>query len=184
MTDRLAVFYDSSILDHDTGSGFFEAKASPYLPVVETHPENSERLQNMVEILHKGPISDGLDWFQGNIAERHDLERFHSAFYIDELATIPVNETRRFSATTVFGPGSYDICRKAAGQAIAAADHVFSGKCLKAFALVRPPGHHAQPDMADGYCFFNNIGVAIESLRARGLKSAAMTRWMCTRQWR
>ena len=177
MTDRLAVFYDSSILAHDTGGGFFEAKASPYLPVVETHPENSERLQNMLEILYKGPISDDLDWYQGDSAERQDLERFHLASYIDELATIPISETRWFSATTVFGPGSYDICRKAAGQAISAADHVFSGKSPRAFALVRPPGHHAQADMADGYCFFNNIGVAIESLRAQGLKTAAVIDW-------
>ena len=46
-----------------------------------------------------------------------------------------------------------------------------------AYALLRPPGHHAQPQMADGYCFFNNIGVAIEALRARGLKRAAVIDW-------
>ena len=177
MSDRLAVFFDPRIFDHDTGRGFFEAAASPHLQVLETHPENADRLRNMCAIISKGPISDAIDWLQGEPAAQDDLERFHLAEYIDELASIPVDETRWFSGTTVFGPGSYDVCCRAAGQAIAAAQHMYSGKSDIACALVRPPGHHAQPGMADGYCFFNNIGVAIESLRARGLKSAAVIDW-------
>jgi len=177
MIDRLAVFFDACIFDHDTGRGFFEASASPYLPIIENHPENAERTRNMLAVLQQGPIADALDWQRGEAALRTDLERFHRSNYIDELASIPPAETRSFSSTTVFGPGSYQICCKAAGQAIAAANHVFDGQGKLAYALVRPPGHHAQPQMADGYCFFNNIGVAIEALRARGLKSAAVIDW-------
>ena len=177
MTQRLAVFFDPSIFEHDTGRGFFEAAASPYLPVVETHPENSERCQNMLAVLQHGPIAEAIDWYQGKAAQRADLERFHAPGYIDELEAIPVDETRWFSGTTVFGPGSYEVCVAAAGQALAAAEHVFAGNARVAYALLRPPGHHAQPQMADGYCFFNNIGVAIEALRARGLKSAAVIDW-------
>ena len=177
MSDRLAVFFDPCIFDHDTGSGFFEAAASPYLPVVETHPENAERARNMYAVLQQGPIAAAIDWHRGEPAQRADLERFHVPDYIDELESIPVDETRWFSGTTVFGPGSYRICCAAAGQAIAAANHVHAGNNRIAYALLRPPGHHAQPRMADGYCFFNNIGVAIEALRARGLKSAAVIDW-------
>ena len=177
MSERLAVFFDACIFNHDTGSGFFEAVPSPYLPVIENHPENAERARNMLAVLQHGPISDALDWQRGEAAQRSDLERFHTSTYIDELESIPPNETRSFSSTTVFGPGSFEICCKAAGQAIAAAGHVFDGHDKLAYALVRPPGHHAQPEMADGYCFFNNIGIAIEALRARGLKSAAVIDW-------
>jgi acetoin utilization deacetylase AcuC-like enzyme len=177
MTDRLAVYFHPSIFDHDTGSGFFEADASPYLSVVEKHPENDDRLRNMLAVLQRGPISEAIDWFQGDSAARADLERFHHAAYIDELESIPATETRSFSSTTVFGPGSFRICVDAAGQALAAANHVYDGNGGIAYALVRPPGHHAQPRMADGYCFFNNIGVAIEALRARGLERAAVIDW-------
>ncbi len=177
MAERLAVFFDPCIFEHDTGQGFFEARESPYLPVIETHPENADRLRNMLGVLQQGPIAEALEWYTAAAAERKDLERFHSTTYVDELASNPSGETRWYSGTTVFGPGSYEICRTAAGQAMAAASHVFDGKGRLAYALVRPPGHHAQPDMADGYCFFNNIGVAIESLRLRGMKSAAVIDW-------
>ena len=177
MSDRLAVFFDPCIFDHDSGRGFFEASPSPYLPVIENHPENAERTRNMLALLQQGPVADALDWYKGEAARRADLERFHTAAYVDELESIPSNETRAFSSTTVFGAGSYDICCAAAGQAIAAARHVFDDRGKLAYALVRPPGHHAQPEMADGYCFFNNIGVAIEALRARGLEKAAVIDW-------
>ena len=177
MSERLAVFFDPAVLEHDTGEGFFEAPASPILPVSETHPENRARLENMLGVLRQGPIAEWLDWYQADAAGRDELERFHTADYVAELASIPVADTRAFSGTTVFGPGSFDICSRAAGQAIAAADRVFHGKHDVAYALLRPPGHHAQPALADGYCFFNNIGIAIENLRAQGLQRAAVIDW-------
>ena len=176
MSERLTVFYDERVLEHDTGSGFFEAAASPYLIHRETHPENRLRVENMAAVLREGPIAAALDWRQAPGAGREDLERFHDSAYLDELMSIPVAERRVMSSTTVFGPNSFELCRLAAGQAIATAAHAFAGKGI-AYALLRPPGHHAQPAMADGYCFINNIGVAIERLRAQGLKRAAVIDW-------
>ena len=177
MTDRLAVFFNPRVLQHDTGTGFFEAKTSPYLPVTEKHPENDLRLQNMHGVLTSGPIAPSIDWHDADAATRADLLRFHEPDYVDELASIAADETRAYSSTTIFGPGSYDVCRLAAGLAIAAADHVYQDRVRLAYAMARPPGHHAQPGMADGYCFFNNIAVAIEKLRTRGLRRAAVIDW-------
>ena len=142
---RLAVFYHPDVLTHATGSGFFEAAASPVLAMAETHPENAERLQNMLSVLERGPIADALDWFEAEVATREDLERFHASAYIDELADIPLDETRWFSGTTVFGPGSYQACVRAAGLTLAAAQSVYAGRVPVAYALVRPPGHHVRP---------------------------------------
>ena len=114
MNDRVAVFFDPCIFNHDTGKGFFEAQASPYLPLLEPHPESSERVRNMHAVLKDGPIAELLDWHTGETASRADLERFHSSAYIDELVAIPVSASRVFSSTTIFGPGSFAICRKAA----------------------------------------------------------------------
>lgn len=177
MQERLAVYFDSCVFQHDTGEGFFEASASPYLPVIEAHPENGDRLRNMHGVLQNGPIAEALDWYQGEAACRADLQGFHTAAYIDEIAAIPETEMRAFSSTTIFGPGSLDICCKAAGLVLAAANHVYQQQGKLAYALVRPPGHHAQPGMADGYCFFNNIGIAIEKLRSQGLKRAVVIDW-------
>ena len=62
MADKLAVFFHPCIFDHDTGHGFFEADASPYLPILERHPENGDRTRNMFSVLQQGPIREALDW--------------------------------------------------------------------------------------------------------------------------
>ena len=62
MTSRLTVFHDDRIFDHDTGEGIFDAEVSPFLDVPERHPENAQRLRNMVSILKRGPLKDRIDW--------------------------------------------------------------------------------------------------------------------------
>jgi acetoin utilization deacetylase AcuC-like enzyme len=177
VTRRITVFYSPVVLQHDTGTGVFEAAPSPLLTLAEGHPENAERLENMLSILKKGPIADRLDWREAPPAEWEQLTSFHDAAYLDSLRRIPEGESRRATSTTVFGPGSGPAILAAAGQAIAAVEHVWSGQAGFAYALVRPPGHHAQPKTADGYCFVNNVGVAVQAARARGLRRAAVIDW-------
>ena len=74
MSERLAVFFDPCIFDHDTGRGFFEASPSPYLPIIENHPENADRVRNMLAVLQQGPIADALDWHRGEAALREIKE--------------------------------------------------------------------------------------------------------------
>lgn len=177
LRDRLSVFFDPRVLDHNTGVGFFESAPSPYLAVQEQHPENADRVRNMQAVLKNGPISDSLDWFGAEPATRADLLRFHTDAYLQSLESLTVDETHWFSSTTPFGPETYDICRVASGLALSAAAQVWSGDATRAYVLCRPPGHHAQPAMADGYCFINNVGVAIESLRSHGMKRACVIDW-------
>jgi acetoin utilization deacetylase AcuC-like enzyme len=177
MPPRIAVYFGPLALRHDTGTGVFETDPSPLLAVAEIHPESAPRLENMVSILQKGPIADRLDWSEAPPAEIEAMARFHDAAYLEKLRDIPENESRRATSTTVFGAGSWQPICSAAGQAIAAVDHVWSGAGKLAYALVRPPGHHAQPTLTDGYCFVNNIGVAIETARTRGLRRVAVIDW-------
>ena len=174
---RLSVFFDERIFEHDTGRGFFETRSSPYLPVLEQHPENAERVQNMHGLLSDGPINDCIEWRGALPVSEKAMRLFHDDAYLNELASIPVDAERWCTGTTRFGPGSYEIVRISAGLAVAAAQDVWQGKSTIAYALCRPPGHHAQPNCADGYCFVNNIGVAIEVLRSEGLKRAAVIDW-------
>lgn len=174
---RLAVFYRPEVLDHDTGYGFFEAPRSELLPVPEIHPENAQRIVNMKGILESGPIAGSIDWRDAKAAAEETILRFHTERYLEFLCSLDPDTTHWLTGTTPLGPGGYEIAKIAAGVTIAAVEHVWLERGKMAYALVRPPGHHAQPSAADGYCFINNIGVAIEQARQQGLRRAVVIDW-------
>jgi acetoin utilization deacetylase AcuC-like enzyme len=165
------------VLDHDTGRGLFEAAPSDLLDVPELHPENAERVRNMVSVLHRGPIAERLRWHQGRPASEQELAAGHDPAYIAGIRDACESGGRRLSATTVLSAGSWQPILAAAGTAIEAGDAVISGRCRIAYALVRPPGHHAGPASADGYCFFNHAALVAERARAAGLERIAIIDW-------
>mgnify|MGYP000190924982 CR=1 FL=1 len=103
--------------------------------------------------------------------------KFPSLDYIDELveadsnADVPIE----FCSGTRFVVGSLDIALLAAGTTLDAMRSILDGQSKLAYALVRPPGHHAQPTRADGYCFVNNAGLAVElATSSYGIKRVAV----------
>jgi acetoin utilization deacetylase AcuC-like enzyme len=78
---------------------------------------------------------------------------------------------------SVYGPGTLDAALAAAGSSLEAADAVLGSETDVALALVRPPGHHAQPAQADGYCLFNNAALAAERARRAGVDRVAVVDW-------
>lgn len=175
MSDRLSIFWHAAVLDHDTGSGVLEAAPEPDLGISEPHPENAQRVRNIKTVLERGPLAPRIDWRDGRLASRAELEGFHDPGYLDRLEALD-SVGGRVTGTTVFGVGSWIPIRAAAGTTLEAMAHVVDGKGM-AYALVRPPGHHAARDRADGYCFVNNIGVAVEWARARGVARIAVVDW-------
>ena len=127
MTQKMQVYYSPLVLQHPTGAGVFEAAPSPLFERDEIHPENAERIRKMRSVLHRGPIATLLDWHEAAPASDDAILRFHQTDYLASLRAIPHNESRRVTATTVFGPGSLAAVAAAAGQAIAAVDHVWQG---------------------------------------------------------
>ncbi|KAL6841478.1 hypothetical protein ACP4OV_028621 [Aristida adscensionis] len=160
---KLAVFWHDGMLAHDAGCGVFYSGHDPgFLDVLDNHPENADRVRNMVSILRRGPIAPLLSWHSGRPAHAAELLSFHSAEYIDELvAANAAGEARKMCAGTFLNPGSWAAALLAAGTTLAAAEHILDGHGDTAYALVRPPGHHAQPGGADGFCFLNNAGLAV-----------------------
>lgn len=75
---------------------------------------------------------------------------------------------------TFLNPGSWEAALLAAGTTLSAMKHILEGKGKIAYALVRPPGHHAQPTRADGYCFLNNAGVAVQLALSSGCRKAVV----------
>lgn len=95
-------------------------------------------------------IVDEVEFIRATPARKEDIEAVHSTSHIGHVSRL----------------GLYDIAALAAGGAIQAAR---TGLVEPCFALVRPPGHHAYPDASYGYCFFNNIAIALEHLRRERL---------------
>lgn len=78
LSHRIDVFWHEGMLNHDTGSGVFDTGEDPgFLDVLDKHPENSDRIKNMVSILKRGPLSPFITWHYGRHALLSELLSFH-----------------------------------------------------------------------------------------------------------
>ena len=105
-------------------------------------------------------------------ATREELLRVHAADHVDAIARTS-GRAVMLDPDTFTSPESAEIAALAAGAAVQAVDHAIDRK-EAAFALVRPPGHHAERDRAMGFCLFNNIAVAAAHAQQRGLARIAV----------
>jgi acetoin utilization deacetylase AcuC-like enzyme len=175
--DALQIFWHDDALLHDTGSGVFEQPPSPLLAEPELHPENAVRLLNMKAILERGPLAERVRWRGGRHADPHELELVHDRDYVESVHRFCANGGGVLTWSTPVSERSWEAALAAAGTTLAAADAVLAGEAHAAYALVRPPGHHAQPAQADGYCLFSNVALAAEHARRRGAERVAVLDW-------
>jgi acetoin utilization deacetylase AcuC-like enzyme len=140
------------------------------------HPECPERLQAIEDQL----ISHGMDGLlerrEATPATREQIERVHRPDYVDSLERAsPASGYYPIDPDTSMNSHTLAAATLAAGAAVAATDAVMAGEMENAFCCVRPPGHHAEPDRAMGFCFFNNVAVAARhALAAHGLERVAI----------
>lgn len=139
---------DPVMLDHVNGPG---------------HPERPERLAAVLANLEGHPVA-GTRFVAPRLATPGELARVHDRGYIEAL-TRHRGRSVQLDGDTAMSPGSYDAALHAAGAAIQAVTSVVAGDARNAFALVRPPGHHAEAGRAMGFCLFNNVAVAIAHAR-------------------
>src|SRR6478752_1775275 len=173
----MRVYWHDDALVHDTGAGIFEQPPSPLIEVPELHPENAERIRNVRAALRNGPIAEQLEWHAGRHALREELEMLHLPEYIDSVQAFCAAGGGYLTQSTPVVERSWDAALAAAGTALEATAAVLDGERDLAYALVRPPGHHAQPDRADGYCLFSNAALAAELARRRGAARIAVIDW-------
>jgi acetoin utilization deacetylase AcuC-like enzyme len=117
--------------------------------------------------LDKHPIP-GVQFQSGAPAATYDqLARVHITSYLDHLFSLDGKRAWLDRDTTAVSPDSIKAATAAAGNAIAAVESVCKGEAQSAFALVRPPGHHAEPVRARGFCLLNNVAVAAAHAQAK-----------------
>lgn len=159
-----AILYDPRYLAHDSGPG---------------HPERPARLSAAIERLESRSWSRSLQRIAPRAAEHEWLSTVHDPHYV-ERARLACEDGRDYLDTPDVGIGrsSFDVASLAAGGALALADAVVSGEVTNGFALVRPPGHHAEHAEAMGFCLFNNIAVTARYLQQRhGLDKILVLDW-------
>jgi len=172
------VFWHPAALLHETGEGRWDAEASELLELQELHPENDVRIRNMRSILERGPIAERLRWNDGREATEDEILAVHTRAYLDSMRAFMASGGGRLpDGCTVACEESWQAALAAAGTAVEAVDAVLDGRATCSYALVRPPGHHAQPDLHDGYCFFNNAAIAAQHARDRGVERVAIVDW-------
>lgn len=152
---------EDAMLAHDQGRG---------------HPESPARLQAILQRLRARPVA-GTRWQTPQPATRAQIGRVHAPAYVDFVDQVR-GQTVHIDEDVAMAPGSTDASYLAAGAAIEAVTAVMQGAADNAFALVRPPGHHAEVDRAMGFCVFANVAIAAEHARqALGAQRVLVVDW-------
>ncbi len=142
------------------------------------HPENPNRLRAIYAMLQRGDMEGQFTEIPPRPATREELEMVHLPSYIDLIASTAGQPSRRLDPDTVASPKSYEVARLAVGGVLEAIEAVLQGKINNAFALVRPPGHHAETDRAMGFCIFNNIAVGAKYvMKMHGMERILIIDW-------
>lgn len=140
------------------------------------HPECPERLSAINDQLLITGYLNFMDSYDAPLATVEQLSRAHSSLYVQELiAQSPAQGYHFVDPDTKMNPHTVTAALRSAGAAIQATDLVLEGAANNAFCCIRPPGHHAEHDSANGFCFFNNVAVGIRhALDVHGLERIAL----------
>lgn len=157
--------YDPLYLEHRPGAG---------------HPERPERLMASIEHLRAQPWFEQLRLIDGAApADRTTIHRVHSPRYVARAETACLEGHSYLDVPDVgISDRSFEAAMFAAGSAVTLADAIANGAVDNAFALSRPPGHHAENALALGFCLFNNVAIAARHLQAEhGLDKVLILDW-------
>lgn len=158
---RIGIAYDEAYLRHDTG---------PW------HPESPERLKAVMEAVDS--IGIEYDMIEPREASGDELILVHDPTYVESILNLDPRGTVMLDPDTAYSPDTGIAALKAVGAVLDAVDEIMEGKINRAFCPVRPPGHHAEPARAMGFCIFNNIAVgAAYAVAKKGIEKAAIIDW-------
>jgi acetoin utilization deacetylase AcuC-like enzyme len=148
---KVGIVYDPIYLKHDTGD----------------HPESPRRLETIISHLEQTGLKQRLTLIKPRPATTEELALVHHESQVAQVREVAQRGGGWLDPDTVVSPASYEAALYAAGGIIEAVAAVMCGEVNNAFALVRPPGHHATARQAMGFCLFNNIAIATKYARQK-----------------
>jgi acetoin utilization deacetylase AcuC-like enzyme len=149
----LLVASHARFAEHDTGPG---------------HPEQPGRLDAVFAGIDAADLRDALVFFEPRPATDEEIARIHLADSVDRLRAFVEGGGRFVDGDTVVSSASFEAARLAAGAGLEAVERLDRGEADAAFCAVRPPGHHATPQRAQGFCLLNNVAITAAALAERG----------------
>ena len=163
MSGKTGIVQDKRYLQHSAGF---------------SHPESPERLAAIYKMLNNPSMIRKFTQIEAREATHKEIETIHSPSYVEFIASTAGQKSVYLDPDTATCPESYEIARLAVGGLCNAIDGVMDKKVDNAFALVRPPGHHAEADSAAGFCIFNNVAIgAMHAILKHHLKKILIVDW-------
>ncbi len=153
MAVPLLVVADPRFAEHDAGLG---------------HPERPARLDAVTRGIREAGLDEAITVVEPRPATDDDLARVHDRSLVEALDRFGAAGGGAIDADTAMGPRSMEAARLAAGAGLELVDRLTAGEAAAGFCAVRPPGHHATPRRAMGFCLFNNVAVTASALADRG----------------
>ena len=177
-TRRTGWVYHEAYMWHDPGRmRAFDPSMRRWLQAWEHYesPETKRRLNNLLEYVD---FSEELVPLKPRAANFEQVTRFHTPEYFEKIREMSEADGGEAGEGATFSHGGFEIALLAAGGTITAVDAVLDREIDNAYALVRPPGHHAERDRGRGFCIFGNVAIAgMHALADRGLARIATLDW-------
>jgi acetoin utilization deacetylase AcuC-like enzyme len=140
------VITHSDCLEHDPGSG---------------HPENPQRLTGILTALNAADINAELNFYEAPMGRDAQILLAHDEYHLERIReTAPAEGEASLDADTYMSPGSLNAALRAVGAGCQGVDSLMNGDAETVFCATRPPGHHATPNQAMGFCLFNHVAIA------------------------
>ncbi|HSH42356.1 MAG TPA: class II histone deacetylase, partial [Arenicellales bacterium] len=162
---------------HDTGNAAAFVPPGDYIQP-DKHAESPDTKRRIKGLLDVTGLVDQMVRIKPRPATVEEVTRFHTPSHVDTVREMSAAGYGNAGENAPVGPSSYEIALLSTGGCIEAMDAVIDGRVQNAYALVRPPGHHACRDQGLGFCLFSNAALAImHAMSVRGVKRVATVDW-------
>lgn len=177
-TPRTGFVSDELCFWHDPGNHALTLPPGGYVEPYNRHIENADTKRRLLNLAVVSGLLGRLESIASRDATLDELSRLHTEAHIRKVREVAEAGGGELGLGAPISANGFDTARRSAGCALAAVDAVMTGRVQHAYALTRPPGHHAEPDRAMGFCVFANAALAAEhAIGVHGLKRVAIVDW-------
>lgn len=175
---RTAYVWDEWCFWHDPGNYALMAKPGGFIEPYGRHIENPDPKRRLHNLLVASGLASQFIHLPARDATDQELRLIHTGAHVEKVRTTAAAGGGEVGVGAPIGANGWQAAVRSAGAALAATDAIFTGQADVAYALTRPPGHHAEPDRAMGFCVFANAALAMQhAIETWGVLRGAIVDW-------